>query len=60
MSVKIALTFFDYWFPELANVQRQEILGPKHLTKLTEIGKEIGAEVELIGTGPQGIIDLRK
>lgn len=59
-GTKVALTFFDYWFPELAGVEGgPEQLKEQHKASVEDIEKQIGAEVCLLGTSGHTMIDLR-
>lgn len=55
---KIALTFFDYWFPELAGVTDRDQLTQVHWHTLAQVERDIGAAVTLVGTGPNTTITL--
>lgn len=59
-AVRVALTFFDYWYPDLAGAVDQDALNEKHWDQIESIGLSIGVEPELIGCGPGEIVDLRK
>lgn len=49
---QIALTFFDYWYPELAGCQSTDDLKDHHFDHIERIEREIGASVAYLGTGP--------
>lgn len=51
-TVKIALTMFDYIFPELKNQQSIDILTDDQHNYITNIENQVNAKVVLIGTGP--------
>ena len=57
--VKVALTFADYWWPELAGRIDVGCLSEGHIRRLEWIQSEIGAEICYLGTGPGTGIDLR-
>jgi len=54
----VALTFFDYWYPELAGVTSPGDLQEKHWDRLAKVEYELGAKVSILGTGPQSVIVL--
>lgn len=58
-AVRVALTFFDYWFPELSGMTTLPQANLEAWNKIREIEHELGTEVELLGTGPGTVIDLR-
>jgi adenylosuccinate synthase len=51
-NVKIALTMFDYIFPELKNQSQIDILTDEQYNYITDIENQVDARVALIGTGP--------
>jgi adenylosuccinate synthase len=51
-NVKIALTMFDYIFPELKNQEQVDILSDEQFNYITGIENQVNAKVALIGTGP--------
>jgi adenylosuccinate synthase len=58
--VVLALTMFDYWFPEIADQTELGWLNAAGLeAKLGELESELGCRVGLVGTGPKTIIDRR-
>lgn len=57
---RVALTFFDYWYPELADATEPSALEGHHWDQLEEVERQIGVRPELLGTGPGTVIDLRK
>lgn len=57
-SARVALTFFDYWYPELAGLTYPEALTPEHRVQIEIVQNEINSEVELLGTGPDTMIFL--
>lgn len=56
---RVALTFFDYWFPELAGVTAASRLEYSHWLQVDEVERQIGSRVSVLGTGPGTVIDLR-
>lgn len=57
-SVSVALTFLDYWFPELAGATRARDLKGEHAEAIVEVEKQVGAPVKYVGTGPDTCIWL--
>jgi adenylosuccinate synthase len=57
--VHVALMMFDYWYPEMANATSPDVLSKGAWEKLWRVAGELGVDVELLGTGPRTIIDLR-
>ncbi len=55
----VALTFFDYWFPELAGATDLRQLRHDHIRAIHEVERDARTDVGLIGTGPATAIDLR-
>lgn len=55
-ACKVALTFFDYWFPELAGATSQAVLEPRHWEMIEQVQDEAGAPVHLLGTGPNSMV----
>jgi adenylosuccinate synthase len=51
-TVKIALTMFDYIFPELKNQDGIDILSDEQFEYIRDIENQTGAQVKLVGTGP--------
>jgi adenylosuccinate synthase len=51
-TVKIALTMFDYIFPELKNQDGIDILSDEQYQYITDIENQTNAQVKLVGTGP--------
>lgn len=59
-AVKIALTFFDYWYPGIAGETGIQKLTDMQWEQLERVEMDLnGAPVRLIGTGPDSVIDLR-
>lgn len=57
-QVHVALTFADYVFPGLADATDPELpMGAK--AWIDGIAQDLACKIELIGTGPQTVIDLR-
>lgn len=57
-GVRIALTFFDYWYPELAGTTDPGQLSQAHLNAIHIVERSAGAKVELLGTGPNSAVYL--
>jgi adenylosuccinate synthase len=55
--VRVALTMFDYWAPELANALE---LTPAAEAEVDKLQVELGVPIELVGTGPATTVDRRK
>lgn len=53
---RVALTFFDYWFPELAGQTEVGMLTPVHWTAIQQVEEAIGTVVGWLGTGPSTFI----
>jgi adenylosuccinate synthase len=51
-NVRIALTMFDYIFPELKNQSQIDILSDDQQKYITDIENAVNARVALVGTGP--------
>lgn len=51
-ACKIALTFFDYWFPELAGSRTARDLTTEHMLAIDMVERETGAKVCYLGTSP--------
>lgn len=58
-AANIALMFFDYWYPELAETNQPSRLTEPMLRSIVQVERDAGAIVGLVGTGPDSIIDLR-
>jgi len=56
---KLALGFFDYWYPELAGCTSLEDLRPEHLSRIDQVTQQVGVRPAVLGTGPKTQIDLR-
>lgn len=56
---KVALMFFDYWYPELAGETNPQVLGEQHLHSILQVQRDCQAQVGLVGTGPDSMMDLR-
>ena len=54
----VALSFFDYWFPELAGVSDLLAFKPEHWERIGEIQECVGARVRLVGTGPATYVEI--
>lgn len=59
-NVRIALTFFDYWFPALAGATSADALGPVHRNEIYSLQNELDAEISVLGTGPDTAIVLKE
>lgn len=57
-KVRVALSFFDYWYPELAGMTKYLDLMPEHHERISQVEHEVGARVRLVGTGPGSVIEL--
>jgi adenylosuccinate synthase len=55
---RVALTMFDYWYPELAGATTLAELAPAHLDRIRSLESELGAPVAMVGTGPATAIRL--
>ena len=51
-TVKIALTMFDYIFPELKNQTQIDILSDDQQKYINDVENAVNAQVRLVGTGP--------
>jgi adenylosuccinate synthase len=51
-NVKIALTMFDYIFPELKDQSQIDILSDDQAKYIKDIEDAVNARVALVGTGP--------
>jgi adenylosuccinate synthase len=58
-TVKIALTMFDYIFPELKNTEQIDVLSADQAKYVAEIEDAINAPVSLVGTGPSTMAWIR-
>jgi len=58
-SVYVALTMFDYWYPELKDRTSDYILDPAMRRRIFNLGDDLQAPIRLIGTGPRTMIDMR-
>lgn len=59
-QARVALTFFDYWFPALAGATERSALTPMHWDEIHRVEHEVGAKVTLVGTGPDSGILLQE
>lgn len=59
-TVQVVLSFFDYWYPELAEAFDVSSLRTHHWDQIERVESEIGATVRMLGTGPNSVIDLRR
>lgn len=58
-AVRLALMMFDYWYPHLAGAVRFPPSSLDATEQLVKLEQELGARIELVGTGPRTIIDRR-
>lgn len=54
-TVKVALTMFDYIFPELKDQGQIDILSEEQQRYITDIESAVNAPVKLVGTGPSAM-----
>lgn len=57
-SAKIALTFFDYLYPELAGATSPTQLTGQHRATIAEMERDAGAAIAYLGTGPDSGVFL--
>lgn len=59
--VRIALTMMDYWFPKYANQggNLEETPGSL-LDNVRALSEDLGVSIQLVGTGPRTLYDLRQ
>lgn len=55
----LALTFFDYEFPELAGALSPEVLKKNHWKYINDLEKSLGVPVKFLSTGPGSTMSLR-
>lgn len=53
---RVALTMFDYWFPELFGVTDASQFEKPHWDALVQLSREIGADICWVGTGPSTMV----
>lgn len=58
-TVKVALTFADYWWPSLAGATEKNEMHIDQMKKISEIEHEIDTPIDWIGTGPDTGVWLR-
>ena len=58
-SVRVALTMFDYWHPLAAGAISWPEASLDMRERVDKLEQELGARIELVGTGPDTIIDRR-
>ncbi len=59
--VSLALSFFDYWFPELhgcTSLPDLRMTTVAIFDAIERVEEEVGAKVKLLGTGPNSVIWL--
>ena len=54
--VQVALTMFDYWHPDERN---ETVLRPKHEAQIVGMESTLNAQIGLVGTGPDTMVDRR-
>jgi adenylosuccinate synthase len=57
-SAAVALSFFDYWHPELYGATDVDALQDHHLERIREVEEELGTFVRWVSTGPDSVIPL--
>lgn len=57
-KVKVALTMFDYWHPDLADCGDWDALSPGQKADVIVVSMQVGAPVALVGTGPNTVIEV--
>lgn len=55
----LALTFFDYWFPEIAETVNPSDLTRKHWAAINHVEETVGVPVKYLSTGFGTVIPLR-
>jgi len=55
----LALTFFDYWYPEIATATDPSALGKEHWNTINNVETELGVPVKYLSTGFGTVIPLR-
>jgi adenylosuccinate synthase len=55
----LALTFFDYWFPEIATITDPAALKDEHWAKINDVEHMLGVPVKYLSTGFGTVIPLR-
>ena len=55
----LALTFFDYWYPQLALATDASALGKEHWAKINAIEEITGIPIKYLSTGFGSVIPLR-
>jgi adenylosuccinate synthase len=55
----LALTFFDYWYPQLALATDPSALSKEHWAKINTIEKATGVPIKYLSTGFGSVIPLR-
>lgn len=54
----LALTFFDYWYPEAAGAKHIEQLTTKHVDALRSLENILGVPIEYVSTGPGSTLHI--
>ncbi len=57
-SSRVALSFFDYLYPEIAGQTEIGVLTNPMLETISQVEADCGAPIYLVGTGPNSIINL--
>jgi adenylosuccinate synthase len=57
-AVQVALTFFDYWYPEVAGMTDYARLTDEQRAYIAELSDKIGVRIGLVGTGPNTVIEI--
>lgn len=55
----LALTFFDYWYPEIATATDPSALTSVHWSRINEIERQLGVPIKYLSTGFGTVIPLR-
>lgn len=55
----LALTFFDYWYPEIATATDPSALGKEHWQRINELERQLEVPVKYLSTGFGAVIPLR-
>jgi adenylosuccinate synthase len=55
----LALTFFDYWYPEIATATDPSALTSEHWSRINHIERQLGVPVKYLSTGFGTVIPLR-
>ena len=55
----IALSFFDYWFPNISGLTNVSKLQKKHWNAIKHLEEKLGVPVKYLSTGFGSVINLR-